>query len=360
MTDLTLLGWDAERQEEFHDHEASGLVPYRVSVQHRGAYDVVGDDGERRCEVPQRLVREAPSPADLPAVGDWVAVEQTERGRGTIHAVLPRRSKFSRLAAHDPASSTTEEQIVAANVDVVFIVTSLNEDLNLRRLERYLTLAWESGAAPVILLTKADLVDDVAPAVAEVSEIAVGVPVYAVSVRTGEGIDAVRSELGPGRTAALLGSSGVGKSTLVNALVGEELLATREIRADGKGRHTTTRRELVRLPGGGLVIDTPGMRELQLWVADHGLEEAFEDVTSLFADCRFRDCAHESEPGCAVHRALDDGRLSPERWESFRKLERELAMLERRLDKRAQAEERRKWRSMSRTMRARQREKGGR
>lgn len=360
MTDLTLLGWDAERQEQFDEHAAAGLVPYRVSIQHRGAYDVVGEDGERRCEVPVRIVRAAASPSDLPVVGDWVAVEQTEPGRGVIHAVLPRRSKFSRLAAHDPASATTEEQVVAANVDVVFIVTSLNEDLNLRRLERYLTLAWESGAAPVILLTKSDLVDDAAPAVAEVCEIAAGVPVHTVSVRTGEGLEAVRSEVGAGRTAALLGSSGVGKSTLVNVLVGEELLATQEIRADGKGRHTTTRRELVRLPGGGLVIDTPGMRELQLWVADHGLEEAFDDVTSLFPDCRFRDCAHETEPGCAVRTALDEGRLSPERWESYRKLERELEVLERRLDKRAQAEQRRKWRTTSRAMRARQREEGGR
>jgi len=360
LTDLTLLGWDAERQQQFSAHAAAGLVPGRVSIQHRGAYDVLLEDGERRCEVPLRLVRDASSSAELPAVGDWVAVETTEPGHGTIHALLPRRSKFSRLAAHDPASATTEEQVVAANVDVVFLVTSLNEDLNLRRLERYLTLAWESGARPVVLLTKADLVDDAAPAVADVSSIAAGVPVHAVSVPTGEGIAAVLAELAPGQTAALLGSSGVGKSTLVNAIVGEELLATQEIRADGKGRHTTTRRELVRLPGGGLVIDTPGMRELQLWVADHGLEEAFDDVTSLFAECRFRDCAHGSEPDCAVHAALEDGRLPPDRWESYQKLERELAMLERRLDKRAQAEERKKWRSFSRTARARQQEKGGR
>lgn len=355
-----MLGWDAERQQQFTEHAAAGLEPARVSVQHRGAYDVLGEDGERRCEVPQRVVRAAGSPADLPAVGDWVAVEPTEPGRGVIHAVLPRRSKFSRLAAHDPASSTTEEQVVAANVDVVFIVTSLNGDLNLRRLERYLALTWESGARPVVLLTKADLVDDPAPAVAEVSEIAVGVPVHAISVRTEHGLDAIAAELRPGETAALLGSSGVGKSTLVNVLVGEELLATREIRADGKGRHTTTRRELVPLPGGGLVIDTPGMRELQLWVADHGLEEAFDDITSLVDHCRFRDCAHETEPGCAVREALADGRLSPGRWQSYRKLERELEMLERRLDKRAQAEQRRKWRSLSRSSRARQQEKGGR
>ena len=358
MTDLTSLGWDAERQAQFSEHETQRLVPGRVAVQHRGAYDVLTDRGELRCEVPQRLVRLSPSQADLPAVGDWVAVEPTETGRGVIHAVLPRRTRFSRLAAHDPGSQTTHEQVVAANVDVVFVVTSITDDLSARRLERYLTLGWESGARPVVLLTKADLVADPSPAIAEVSAVAAGVHVHAVSVRTGVGLDAVLAELRPGDTAALLGSSGVGKSTLINTLLGEELLATQEVRSDGKGRHTTVRRELIRLPGGGLVIDTPGMRELQLWVADHGLEEAFDDVTSLFAGCRFSDCGHESEPGCAVLAALADGTLAPERWESYRKLERELAVLELRLDKRAQAEQRRRWRTVSKASRARRREEG--
>jgi ribosome biogenesis GTPase len=247
---------------------------------------------------------------------------------------------------------------VAANVDVVFVVTSITDDLSARRLERYLTLGWESGARPVVLLTKADLVDDPAPAIEEVSSVAFGVPVHAVSVHTGVGLDAVLAELRPGDTAALLGSSGVGKSTLINTLLGEELLATQEVRADGKGRHTTVRRELIRLPGGGLVIDTPGMRELQLWVADHGLEEAFDDVTTLFVGCRFNDCGHESEPGCAVLAALADGTLTPERWDSYRKLERELAALDLRLDKQAQAAERRRYRSLNRAMRATRREQG--
>jgi ribosome biogenesis GTPase len=275
-----------------------------------------------------------------------------------IHAVLERRTRFSRLASHDPGSHTTLEQVVAANVDVVFVVSSITDDLSVRRLERYLTLAWESGARPVVLLTKSDLVDDPEPTVAEVSAVAIGVPVHPVSTVTGAGLDALLAELRPGATAALLGSSGVGKSTLVNTLVGEELLATQDVRRDGKGRHTTARRELIRLPGGGLLIDTPGMRELQLWVADHGLEEAFDDVTSLFAECRFNDCRHEAEPGCAVLAALADGRLAEERWESYRKLERELAVLERRLDKQAQAQERRRYRTLNRAMRARQREKG--
>jgi ribosome biogenesis GTPase / thiamine phosphate phosphatase len=341
---LDELGWDDRLSDEFAPHGAAGLIPGRVAVQHRGAWDVLTEPGELRCDVAGRLTHEADSTADLPAVGDWVAVAaRAAEGAGTIQAVLPRRSKFSRKTAWQAA----EEQVLAANVDVVFVVTSLNEDLNLRRLERYLTLGWESGARPVIVLTKSDLHPDPAVAVAQVETIAYGAPVHAISNRTGEGLDAIRSHLAPGVTAALLGSSGVGKSTLVNRLIGEELLETREIRGDGRGRHTTTRRQLVQLPGGGLVIDTPGMRELQLWVAEEGLEEAFEDVVELEAQCRFSDCVHETEPGCAIREALADGRLAPERWESFLKLERELEQLERRLDKRAQAEARRRWRAIN-------------
>ncbi len=343
MYDLTALGWDDSLAEQFQRYARAGLRPGRVAVQHRGAYDVLTEEGELRCDVPGRLYEEASSPADLPAVGDWVAVAaRPDERAGTVQAVLPRRTKFSRKTAWQ----ASEEQVLAANVDVVFIVSSLNEDLNLRRLERYLTLAWESGARPVIVLTKADLADDVDAALAEVESVAFGAPAHAISSVTGDGLDALRAHLAPGVTVALLGSSGVGKSTLVNTLAGEELLETREIRDDGKGRHTTTRRELVQLPGGALVIDTPGMREVQLWIADEGLEEAFSDVTELFEHCRFSDCRHESEPGCAVKEALANGTLSPERWESYLKLQRELAHLERRLDKRAQAEERKRWKAM--------------
>jgi ribosome biogenesis GTPase len=342
--DLTALGWDDSFAEEFERHARAGLRPGRVAVQHRGAYDVLTAEGELRCDVAGRLYDEAASPADLPAVGDWVAIAaRPEEGAGTVQAVLPRRTKFSRKTAWQ----ASEEQVLAANVDIALIVSSLNEDLNLRRLERYLTLAWESGARPVLVLTKADLADGVEASVAEVESVAFGAPVHAISSVTGEGLDELRAHLGPGVTAALLGSSGVGKSTLVNTLAGEELLETREIRDDGKGRHTTTRRELIQLPGGALVIDTPGMREVQLWIADGGLEEAFSDVTELFEHCRFSDCAHESEPGCAVKEALANGSLAPERWESYLKLQRELAHLERRLDKRAQSEERKRWKALS-------------
>ena len=357
MLDLTTFGWDDVLAEQFEPYARDGLIPGRVAVQHRGAYDVLTEAGELRCDVPGRLYDEAASPADLPAVGDWVAVAaRPEEGAGTVQAVLPRRTKFSRKTAWQ----ASEEQVLAANVDVALIVSSLNEDLSLRRLERYLTLAWESGARPVIVLTKSDLEDDVAGAVAAVESVAFGAPVLALSSVTGEGLDELQAHLGPGVTAALLGSSGVGKSTLVNTLAGEELLSTQGLRADGKGRRTTTRRELLQLPDGTLVIDTPGMREVQLWVADEGLEEAFEDVTELFGQCRFTDCAHESEPGCAVKEALANGTLVPERWESYVKLQRELAHLERRLDKRAASEERKRWKALSSFAREAGRAKGRR
>jgi ribosome biogenesis GTPase len=352
---LTELGWDETRAEQFEPHAAAGLIPGRIAVQHRGAYDVLTEHGELRCDVAGRVYDESSSAADLPAVGDWVALTpRPDERAGTIQAILPRRTKFSRKMAWQ----ATEEQVVASNVDVVFIVTSLNEELNLRRLERYLILARESGADPVILLTKRDLATNAEARLEDVRSIAFDIPVHALSNVTGEGIGAVADYLRPGVTAALLGSSGVGKSTLINRLVGEELLGTREIRDDGRGRHMTTRRELVQLANGALVIDTPGMRELQLWVADDGLEEAFADVTSLFEHCRFSDCRHESEPGCAVKAALADGTLPPERWQSYLQLQAELEHLERRMDARAASEERRRWRTLAREGRAARRAKG--
>ena len=324
MLALENLGWDGMWATAFEPYLEQGLVPGRVSVQHRGEWDVLTADGEVRARVPGRLRHQAAATSDLPVVGDWVAL--ATGARATIEAVLPRRTRFSRRAAHDPGSQATREQVVAANVDVVFVTASLAEEVNARVLERYLTLAWESGARPVILLTKGDL-DPRPDAVA--------------SARTGLGLDDVRAHVPSGVTGALLGPSGVGKSTLVNALVGEERLARGSLADDGTGRHTTIRRELVLLPGGGIVVDNPGMRELHLWVADEGLEDAFEDIVELAARCRFSDCRHEGEPGCAIEAALADGTLALERWQSYRDLQRELAELEQRLERRERSRARR-------------------
>ena len=332
MPELATLGWDDGWATAFEQHRAAGLLPGRVSVQHRGAYDVLTEEGETRARLPGRTRHEADSLAELPVVGDWVALEPSSRGNPAIRAVLPRRTKFSRLAAHDPGSDATREQVVAANVDVIFIVSPLAE-VHPRRLERYLTLGWESGARPVILLTKSDLVADPERAASELDAIG-DVPVHPVSVRTGEGLDSVRSYLAPGVTSALLGPSGAGKSTLVNTLAGEKLLPTGSMRDGGQGRHTTTRRELIVLPEGGIVVDNPGMRELHLWLAADGLEEAFEDVVELEARCKFSDCRHEGEPGCAIQAALADGTLDPARWQSYLELQRELEELEERLARR--------------------------
>ena len=339
---LETLGWDARWEAAFERYAAAGLVPGRVAAPHRGGeYDVLAQDGEVRARLPGRARRES-ALAELPVVGDWVALELREASTVSVEAVLPRRTKISRRAAHEPGAGAAREQVVAANVDVVFVSASLADDVDLRLVERYLTVAWESGARPVILLTKADLEPDPERVRAEVAEVAVDVPVEAVSTRAGVGLDRVLSFLEHGMTGALVGPSGVGKSTIVNALAREELLATGSLSEDGTGRHTTTRRQLVVLPGGGLLVDNPGIRELHPWLADEGLEAAFADVVELFGQCRFADCSHETEPGCAVLAAVAGGSLAQERWESYRRLERELAELEERLASRERSRARRR------------------
>jgi ribosome biogenesis GTPase len=314
---LQKLGWDDGWEAAFAEHRAAGLEPARVAVQHRGAYDLLGEQGELRASAANRLVREE----GLPAVGDWVGIDLTTN---LIEALLPRRTSIGRKEVW----TAIREQILAANVDVAFLTQALPLDFNPRRLERYLAMAWESGAQPVILLTKIDLVEDVTRYLDEVEAVTFGsVPVLAVSARANVGVDELRAWLEPNKTAVLLGSSGVGKSTIVNTLIGEELLATQEVREDDQmGRHTTTRRELILVPTGGVVLDTPGIRELQLWDAD--LEQTFGDIEEIARRCRFSDCNHDQEPGCAVREALQDGTLSAERWDSYLKLQRELEALE--------------------------------
>jgi ribosome biogenesis GTPase / thiamine phosphate phosphatase len=344
---LARLGWTPALEERFAPLAADGLEPARVAVEHRGAYLLYTERGERQAELSGRLRHAAGSRGELPAVGDWVVA--TEAEPPLIQGVLPRRTAFSRQAAND--HGLTVEQVVAANVDVVFLVAGLDGDLNLRRLERYLTLGWESGAEPVVVLTKSDLCADVEGTVLEVGSAAIGVPVHPVSNLTGEGVDALRHYFAGDRTVAALGSSGVGKSSLVNRLAGEELMATGDLRADGRGRHTTTARQLLLLRGGGLYLDTPGMRELRLWESEEGLAATFEDVTAVAAGCRFADCSHESEPGCAVRAALADGTLDPERVASWRKLQRELRHLALKQDARLRSEARRERRRFARSMR---------
>jgi ribosome biogenesis GTPase / thiamine phosphate phosphatase len=346
--DLEPLGWDGAVADLFAPWAAAGHRPGRVISAHRGGLLVATGAGELLTRATGRLRHLAgPSVADLPAVGDWVAVRD-----GRIHAVLPRRTAVTRRTPGTNAG----EQVLAANVDPVVVVVAPGPDANPRRVERLLALAWESGAQPVVVLGRADLCPDwgtdVASELAALAAVAPGVQVLALSCYTGQGVDEIAAMLAPGRTAVLLGSSGVGKSTLVNRLAGRDLLATGELRDDGKGRHTTTTRQLVTLAGGGAVIDTPGLRELGLWTGGAGTAAAFDDVESLAAGCRFDDCRHRTEPGCEVLAALADGRLAADRFAAWEKLQRELAWAERRADPLAAANRRRHVRALSRSIRA--------
>ena len=343
--DLKDLGWDDGWSKVFEPFAADQLVPARIAIEFNYIYRVFAESGELQVQHSGKLRHEAET---LSAVGDWVAIRPTPgEETGTIEAILPRRTKFSRKVKGE----LTVEQIVAANIDTVFLVMGLDGDYNPRRLERYMLLAYESGASPVVILNKSDVADHLAEDMDEIRAQTVGIPVHAVSAKEKSGIEAVTGYLGPGRTGALLGSSGVGKSTIVNALIGEEKFKTRDVRAsDSRGRHTTRHRNLILLPDQrGLLIDTPGMRELQLWTQE-GSRETFEDVVELAAGCHFTDCRHRDEPRCAVKQAVEDGTLAADRLEGFLKLHDEMKSLEDRKDVRAQIDAKRKIKSISQSL----------
>src|SRR5262245_2133428 len=330
MYDLNSLGWSAHFETEFRPFKEQGYFAARIGLEHGSQYRVYSELGELPAILTGKLRFDANSAADLPAVGDWVAISRSDgENKARVHAVLPRVSKFSRRAA----GSGSVEQVVAANIDTVFLVQGLDGDFNTRRLERYLVAAFESRANPVVVLNKTDLCDTLEQTISEVESVASGVEIHEISSKEGTGLSQLDPYIGPGLTIAFLGSSGVGKSTIINRLIGEDIQKTAEVRAhDSRGKHTTTHRELIVIKSGGLLIDTPGMRELQLWDAGDSLGETFADVESVAAACHFSDCRHENEPGCAVRRALEDGSLDRGRFENYLKLEREIEYLDSRMD----------------------------
>jgi ribosome biogenesis GTPase len=343
---LEALGWDGAWRETFTPFAAAGLEPGRVLAADREGLRVGTAAGEETALVPGRLLHQAAGPEELPCTGDWLALRRLAPGEPLlVEAVVPRRGVLLRRAA----GRRTEAQALAANVDVALLVSALTGDFNARRLERWLALAREAGAAPVVVLTKEDLVGDSAPFVQEASAIAAPAPVLALdALGGGAGVAELEPWLSPGRTLVLLGSSGVGKSTLLNRLAGRALAATAALAADGRGRHTTTRRELVALPGGALLIDTPGLREVGVWLGEDALASLFPEIEALSARCRFRDCTHGDEPGCAVREAVQRGEVDGARLDSLRRLGAEQEALRRRTDEGAAREERRRWRAIHR------------
>jgi len=346
---LERLGADAGVYGAFSSYTRQGMELARVATAQRDFYHLFTETGAVEAEPSGALYYRSLNRAALPVTGDWVAARMVGPEQALVEAVLPRRTCLSRRAA----GTREDEQPLAANVDVVFLVCGLDGDFNLRRLERYLAVVAGSGTSPVVVLNKADLCADLAGRMAEMAAVAGSAPVVAASAVDEGGLDGVRRFLGPGRTLALLGSSGVGKSTIANRLVGEDRFETAEVRSwDDRGRHTTVRRELIPLPGGGAIIDTPGLRELQLWVGAESVDAVFDDIARIAEGCRFRDCAHSGEPGCAVAEALTSGRLDEGRWESYRKLRAEAAWHETMTDRFAAAERKRKWKAIHKQARA--------
>lgn len=341
------LGYNQTIEEQFlpFKNQNQEYVIGRVALEHKRTYRLLTEYGELLAEVSGKLRFDALGREDFPAVGDWCVLKaRPDEGRATIISILPRKSKFSRKVA----GKTTDEQIVATNIDTVFLVNALNQDFNVRRIERYLLATWESGANPVIVLNKADLCQDIEKKVTEVESVALGVPIIVISCEEGKGVEKLEQFLSQGQTVALLGSSGVGKSTLTNLLVGRDLQEVQDVRlGDDRGRHTTTARELIVIPNKGVLIDTPGMRELQLWEADQGIDHSFRDIEELAEKCQYRDCSHEKEPNCAVKNAIETSVLDQKRYNNYVKLQKELAYVERKSNMKAQLEEKKKWKKIS-------------
>ena len=352
------LGWDAYFEALWSESAQDGCVPARVVSQQRGLWRVVGNFEECWAEPSGKFRKESEAGGDWPAVGDWVSVElRAEKQNALIQHILTRRSRFVRKVA----GKQIADQVIVANIDVALIVAALDGDFNVRRVERYLAQCWESGARPAIVLNKADACAESAELAAEIEGIAMGAPVFLVSAKTGEGLEALEGSFKKGQTIVLLGSSGVGKSTLVNRLLQEDRQTTHAVReSDSRGRHTTTSRELFVLPSGAMIIDTPGLRELQLWNAAEGLTQTFADVDELAAQCRFTDCQHQKEPGCAVQAALASGILDGDRLESWRKLQREQEFLLRKVDPESSATQKKRIKILMRQVKEnyRNRDKG--
>ena len=347
MYDLKTLGWNSFFENAFEPYKEQGYEVGRVALEYQGIYRVFTDGGELLAEITGKLRFQARQRADYPAVGDWIVItRKSDENRASIQAILPRFSKFSRKAAGE----ATEEQIVATNVDTIFLVQGLDKNYNLRRVERYLALAQESGSRPVIILSKSDLSANAEELSREVEKVAASVPVHVISSKLSQGLDPLYQYLGPGLTVGFIGSSGVGKSTLINRLLGKEQQKTQEVRAeDSKGRHTTVHRELIVLPQGGLLIDTPGMRELQLWDTGEGLTDTFADIETFARDCYFGDCRHENEPDCAVKTAVAEGMLDARRLESYKNLQKEKERQRQRQDTKPQLSRKEKMKLMGKT-----------
>ena len=320
------LGWGPDFDKAFTQFAPKGLEPARIVQVSRKQLKVISYRGEHWARTSGSLIHHAGNQAELPVVGDWVAARIPKEGEALVHSVVKRRTAFIRKVPGNAAVP----QVIAANIDTVLIVTALDPDYNVRRLERYLTLAWDSKAVPVVVLNKRDLIEDdeLQEVLDELKPISGNARVHVVSALNDEGLEGLRDITGYGQTIALLGSSGVGKSTLVNRLVGSNVMKTGEVSAEGKGRHTTTQRELIRLPSGGAIIDTPGLREVQLWEGQSGLDKAFDDIELLATKCRFSDCHHDAEPGCAVKAAVEDETLPIDRFESWQELQREIERLQ--------------------------------